>query len=123
MDADELFDTNPSITDGNVRPFDFDGFQVVRREFFAHTFEPAISFNNYKFQVNAACLSKFPTSDYVQVLINQETKIMALRPCEEGTRDSFAWCYFSKGKRKPKQTCCKLFFAKVVNLKSQGLLH
>lgn len=28
--------------------FDFDGYQVVRREFFAHTFEPSITFNNYK---------------------------------------------------------------------------
>jgi hypothetical protein len=27
--------------------FDFDGYQVVRREFFAHTFEPSITFNNY----------------------------------------------------------------------------
>lgn len=25
--------------------FDFDGYQVVRREFFAHTFEPSITFN------------------------------------------------------------------------------
>lgn len=28
--------------------FDFEGYQVVRREFFAHTFEPSITFNNYK---------------------------------------------------------------------------
>ena len=26
--------------------FDFDGFQVVRREFFAHLSEPAVTFNN-----------------------------------------------------------------------------
>ena len=44
--------------------FDFDGFQVVRREFFAHTREPSCTFNNCKFYVNAACLTKFPTSDY-----------------------------------------------------------
>lgn len=96
--------------------FDFDGFQVVRREFFAHMFEPAVSFNNCKFYVNTACLSRFPETDYVQVLINQKTRIMALRPCKEGERDSFAWCSLSKGKRKPKQTTCKLFFAKVVSL-------
>ena len=30
--------------------FDFDGFQVVRREFFAHIREPSISFNSCKFQ-------------------------------------------------------------------------
>ena len=69
--------------------FDFDGFQVVRREFFAHLNEPSVSFNNYKFYVNTACLSKFPETDHVQVLVNRRTKILALRPCEEGERDSF----------------------------------
>ena len=42
--------------------------------------------------------------------------MMALRPCSEGERDSFVWCSSSKGKRKPKQITCKLFFAKVVSL-------
>lgn len=96
--------------------FDFDGFQVVRREFFAHLNEPSISFNNYKFYVNTACLSKFPETEHVQVLVNRKTKILALRPCEEGERDSFLWCNNSKGKRKPKQTTCKLFFAKIISL-------
>ena len=96
--------------------FDFEGFQVVRREFFAHLSEPAVTFNNCKFYVNSACLNKFPETDYVQVLVNRETRIMALRPCAENARDSFAWCNASKGKRKPKQTTCKLFFAKIVSL-------
>lgn len=96
--------------------FDFDGFQVVRREFFAHLNEPAVSFNNCKFYVNAACLSKFPETEYVQVLVNRTTKILALRPCQEGERDSFLWCNNTKGKRKPRQVTCKLFFAKIVSL-------
>lgn len=56
--------------------FDFDGFQVVRREFFAHLGEPSVTFNSCKFYVNAACLTKFPTSDYAQVLINRQKKIL-----------------------------------------------
>lgn len=36
--------------------FDFDGYQVVRREFFAHIREPSVTFNNCKFNVNSACL-------------------------------------------------------------------
>ena len=98
------------------KSFDFDGFQVVRREFFAHLYEPSVSFNNCKFYVNIACLSKFPNTEYVQVLINRKTKILALRPCQEGERDSFLWCNNSNGKRKPKQTTCRLFFAKIVSL-------
>ena len=96
--------------------FNLDGFQVVRREFFAHLREPSATFNNCKFSVNAACLAKFPDIDYVQVLVNRDTKIMALRPCEEGSRDSFMWCAYSKGKLKTKAITCKLFFAKIVSM-------
>ena len=40
--------------------FSLDDFQVVRREFFAHLREPAVTFNNRKFYVNSACL-KLPS--------------------------------------------------------------
>ena len=101
-ESDEIIDMDDD--------FDFEGFQVVRREFFAHQNEPAVTFNNCKIYVNSVCLKKFPQTDYVQVLINPETKVIALRPCSEYEKDSFAWCCESKGKRKPKQTTCKLFF-------------
>ena len=93
--------------------FNIDGFQVVRREFFAHLREPSITFNDRKVYVNSACLAKFPHVEFVQALINPDTKIFALRPCSEGARGSFQWCLDSKGKRKPKPTTCTLFFAKL----------
>lgn len=96
--------------------FDFDGIQVVRREFFAHTFEPSVTFNNCKFYVNTACLKKFPDAEFVQVLVNKEKKILAIMPCPDNARDSFAWYYVSKGKRVPKQVTCRLFFAKLCSL-------
>ena len=43
--------------------FNYDGYQVVRREFFAHINEPSVTFNNYKFYVNVACLKKFPQAE------------------------------------------------------------
>ena len=96
--------------------FNFDGFQVVRREFFAHINEPSVTFNNCKFYVNTACIQKFPDSDNVQVLVNKDTKILAIMPCPANARDSFSWCSLSKGKRKPKQITCNLFFAKVFSM-------
>lgn len=96
--------------------FNFDGFQVVRREFFAHLREPSATFNSCKFSINSACLQRFPNTSSVQVLINKETKIMALMPCPEGAKDSFIWCKESNGKRSPKQATCKLFFAKIVDM-------
>jgi len=103
--------------------FVLDEFQVVRREFFAHLHEPAICFNNRKFYVNSACLQKFSNVDHVQVLVNQESKILALLPCPEDTRDSFMWCNVTNGKRKPKQMTCTLFFAKVFSMMDWNPIH
>lgn len=96
--------------------FSLEEFQVVRREFFAHTREPAVTFNNRKFYVNSACLVKFPNTEYVQALINPQTKILALRPCSESERGAFQWCSISKDKRKPRQTTCTLFFLKMFDM-------
>ena len=77
--------TNDEVVDMGA-DFDFEGFQVVRREFFAHLREPAVTFNNYKFYVNCACLNKFPDAFYVQVLVNhapvQKTQETASRGAE-----------------------------------------
>lgn len=108
------------VPDGEVielgGAFDYEGYQVVRREFFAHINEPSITFNNYKVYVNAACLNRFPSVDFVQVLVNRDRRILAVRPCQEEERDAFAWCNLGSGKRKPKQITCRLFFAKVFDL-------
>ena len=101
--------------------FNYDGYQVVRREFFAHINEPSVTFNNYKFYVNAACLNRFPDVDFVQVLVNQERKILAIRPCRADERDACAWHTVGSGRRKPKQITCKLFFAKVFSLMGWNL--
>ena len=96
--------------------FDFDGFQVVRREFFAHVHEPSVTFNNCRFYPNTACINRFPNVDHVLVMVNKNSKVLALKPCQAETRDSFNWCSASKGKRKPKQITCKLFTAILFNM-------
>ena len=103
------------------RPFDYEGYQVVRQEFFAHVNEPAVTFNNYKFYGNAACLRKFPDTDFVQVLINRERKLLVLRPCREEERDAFPWR--TQSSKKPKQATCRLFFAKVFELMEWNPAH
>ena len=103
--------------------FNFEDFQVVRREFFAHMREPSITFNDCKFYVNSACLKRFPNAMYVQVLIDRESKILALKPCQEMTRDSFQWCRVVKGKREPRQTTCQICCLKVASLMKWNPLH
>ena len=96
--------------------FSYDGYQVVRREFFAHVFEPSITFNNCRVSLNTACLNRLPEIDYVQMLVNPNEKKLAVRPSSENEKDSFLWCTTKGTKRKPKQITCRLFFAKVIQL-------
>lgn len=95
--------------------FDFDGYQVVRGEFFAHLHEPSITFNNYKVGMNTACVKKLPDCNYVQVLVNPKQKRLVVKPCREHEKDSFRWCT-STDKRAPRQITCRMFFAKVISL-------
>lgn len=96
--------------------FSYDGYQVVRREFFAHVYEPSITFNNCKVSLNTACLTQMPDVDYVQILVNPEDKKLAVRPSHEDEKDSFLWCTTRGVRRKPKQITCRMFFAKVIQL-------
>ncbi len=93
--------------------FDYDGYQVVRSEFFAHISEPSLSFNNCKVYLNTACLRKLPDVDYIQFLVNPAERKLVVRACSEDSKDAFLWC---DKKRKPRQITCKIFFAKLVNL-------
>lgn len=95
--------------------FSFDGYQVVRGEFFAHIHEPSLTFSNSKVYVNMACIKKLPQFDYVQILVNPEAYKLAVRPCNESEKDSFRWCTATE-KRTPKHITCRIFFNKVFNL-------
>ncbi|MBP3731358.1 MAG: hypothetical protein J6I40_07820, partial [Mailhella sp.] len=96
--------------------FSYDGYQVVRGEFFSHLFEPSVTFSDCKFYVNTTCLAKMPQVEYVQILVNPETRKLAVRPSSEDAKDAFLWCSSRNGKRKPKQIICRIFFAKIMEL-------
>ena len=106
-----------SISDLPQSDFSYEGYEVVRGEFFAHLFEPSVTFNNEKVSVNTACINKLPNIDYVQFLVNPKEKKLAVKPCMEEMKDSFVWASKGEdGKRKPKTVSCRIFFAKVMNL-------
>ncbi len=96
----------------------FGGFQIVRSEFFSQLHEPAITFNQGKINVNAACLKKLPNVKYAQILVNREKKMLAIRPCQETDIFSFQWCsYRAKDhKRQPRQITAKMLFMKICTL-------
>ena len=121
-DIDEIMNPEPRPTRNEEEiiideNFSYEGYQVVRGEFFAHLREPGITFSNGKVNLNAACLKRLPEVDYVQFLVNPTTQILAVRPCTEEAKDSFLWCHTRvDGKRVPRVITCRMFFARLSEL-------
>ena len=103
--------------------FNYEGYQVVRGEFFAHLNEPSITFNNYKVNLNAACINKLPNIKYIQFLVNPAEKKLAVKPCSENVRDSYLCCTFNhkNGKRRPRYISCRVFYLKLFSLMNWNL--
>ena len=83
--------------------FSFDGYQVVRREFFSHRFDPTLTIKGNSIIFNNSCISKLEQVVYVQILVNPTTEKLVIRPCAEGARDAIRWCVVRDDKRKSRQ--------------------
>lgn len=121
--------SEPIVTTGRRIPeieivedagFNYDGFQVVRGEFFSHVYEPSFTLNQNKISVNMACIRKLPDVEYVQILVHPEERNLVIRPCNEEEKDSFRWKTNGK-KVSPKKVTCKIFFAKIYELMGWNL--
>ena len=103
--------------------FSFDGYQVVRREFFSHKFDPTLTIRSNGIIFNNACISKMDEVVYVQVLINPDTGKLVVRPCDEGARDAVRWCVAREDKRKSRQISYSMFTAKLYDLMGWETLY
>lgn len=93
--------------------FSFDGYQVVRREFISHQFDPAMTVRGTSITFNNACISKLEDATYIHFLINPAEMKLLIRPVDEGARDAIRWCVVKGDKRKSRQITCKPFTSKL----------
>lgn len=96
--------------------FSFEGYQVVRREFMSHMFDPAMTIRGNSITFNNACISKLEAATYIQFLINPTEHKLAIRPCDEGARDAVRWCVVKGDKRKSREISCRAFTEKLYAL-------
>lgn len=96
--------------------FSFSGYQVVRREFISHRFDPAMTIRGNSITFNNSCISKLEDATYVQFLINPTERKLAIRPCDEGARDAVRWCVVKGDKRKSREISCRPFTSKLYEL-------
>ena len=99
-----------------AQDFSYDGYQVVRRELFAHLREPAVVIRRDSVTFNTACIAGLEDAVYIQILVNQENKRMVVRKCEENDKDALRWCVEKPDKRKSSKMTNKLFSAMIYDM-------
>lgn len=99
-----------------AQDFSYDGYQVVRRELFAHLREPAVVIRRDSVTFNTACIAGLEDTVYIQILVNQDNKRMVVRKCEENDKDALRWCIEKPDKRKSRKMSNKLFSAMMYDM-------
>lgn len=101
--------------------FSYDGYQVVRRELFAHLREPAVVIRRDSVTFNTACIAGLEDAVYIQILVNQDNKRMVVRKCEENDKDALRWCVTKPDKRKSRKMTNKIFSAMMYEMMGWNL--
>jgi|GEM_PF-1493038 len=111
-------EVNKDLEETFVETIDYEGCEVVRREFFSHTFEVSVSFRIDSIMFNTATLKKMPNVRYVQFIVNPEKKKIVIRSCDVDDKDAIRWCQYNEklDKRTPKKILCRMFAAKVFDM-------
>lgn len=104
-----------------AQDFSYDGYQVVRRELFAHLREPAVVIRRDSVTFNTACIAGLEDAVYIQILVNQDNKRMVVRKCEENDKDALRWCVEKPDKRKSRKMTNKLFSAMIYDMMGWAL--
>ena len=93
-------------------------YQVVRREFFAHMYEAAVTFRYDSLSFNSAAINKIDDAMYVQILINPSKKRMVVKMCDMDEKNATKWCKIDKktGKRASRRMTARMFCAKLYDL-------
>ena len=95
--------------------FSYEGYQVVRKELFAHLREPAITIRNGNITFNTACINGLEDIVYVHVMFNEELQRLVVRKCDKNDKDALRWCIAKPDKRKSRKMTCKSFSDLVYN--------
>ena len=101
--------------------FSYEGYQVVRRELFAHLREPAVVIRRDSVTFNTACIAGLEDAVYIQILVNQDNKRMVVRKCEENDKDALRWCVAKPDKRKSWKMTNRIFSAMMYEMMGWNL--
>lgn len=103
-----------SYIEREVDRFDFDGYEVVRRELFSKANCPAVTIKYGSVNFNVRAIRKLNECNHIHILINPEKKLMIAKPCGEDEKDSVQWSRVDKREKVvPRTITGKVFTAQL----------
>lgn len=89
--------------------FSYEGYQIVRKELFAHLRDPAITIRKDSVTFNTACIEGLEDVVYIHMMFNRELKRIVVEGCDENDKDALRWCIAKPDKRKSRKMVGKPF--------------
>jgi hypothetical protein len=95
-----------------VDKINYDGYEIVRKEFLSKAYCPAVMFRYGSIQFNIKAIRKLDARSHIQFLINKKDMVMMVKPCGEDDIDSSQWCRIDKHNTLiARKITCKVFTA------------
>ncbi len=85
------------------------GYMVVRKELFAHLRDAAIVIRYDSITFNTACIEGLEDVVYINIMVNEDLKRIAIRASDENDKDALRWCVAKPDKRKSRKIMGKPF--------------
>lgn len=95
----ELYRGDTDAAGQEKEPFSYDGYQIVRREMFAHMREPAAVIRKNNISFNTACINGLEDVVYIEIMVNADKHSLAIQESSENARDAQRWCVKKPDKR------------------------
>lgn len=96
--------------------FSYEDYKIVRSELFAHVRRPAVTIRYESITFNTACICGLEDAVYIQLLISQNQKRLAVRRCNENDKDAIRWCVEKMDKRKSRKITAAEFTRRIYEM-------
>lgn len=77
--------------------FDLRKFEVARSQFFDTVHKMSGTFSSENIQFSTECVRKFDKALYVEMLVNPNENLLAVRPCSDKIRNAVQWAKLNNG--------------------------
>lgn len=91
------------------KDFSYEGYHVVRKEFFSHLRDPAIIIRPDSVSFNASCINGLVDTVYINMMINPNKNHMVIIRSSEDKKDALRWCLVKNDARKSRRITSPIF--------------